>query len=294
MALSGDERFLRRAAAAPPTPDSTGRDALYAWRATSSPVRRAWRDHGADASALASPAADPAFAPEPVSPGDVRRGADSFRRQGDGCSADLSRRLGGDAGLLPATITRGPAAGGRAAGGLRLRGDDLAVLAEGGSVKVRIHGDYHLGQVLRGADDAPDGGEWYPIDFEGEPTRPLEERRAKQSVLRDVAGMLRSFDYAVRLSMREFRADDLAVRMSVQRWADAWRAEVRSLFVSAYRETLGDSPVVPRDPDAMLRALAVFELEKAIYEMGYEMNNRPEWIWVPLQGVLALAGEAGA
>jgi maltose alpha-D-glucosyltransferase/alpha-amylase len=94
--------------------------------------------------------------------------------------------------------------------------------------------------------------------------------------------------------MAEFRADSLATRMSVERWADAWRTEVRSLFVSAYRETLGNSPVVPGDHATMLRALAVFELEKAIYEMGYEMNNRPDWIWVPLQGVLALAGEAGA
>jgi maltose alpha-D-glucosyltransferase/alpha-amylase len=69
---------------------------------------------------------------------------------------------------------------------------------------------------------------------------------------------------------------------------------VRSLFVSAYRETLGDSPVVPRDLNALLRALAVFELEKAVYELGYEMNNRPDWIWVPLQGVLAIVGEGAA
>jgi len=161
-------------------------------------------------------------------------------------------------------------------------------------VKTRIHGDYHLGQVLRGLQPAPEGNEWYVLDFEGEPARPLAERRAKHSVLRDVAGMLRSFDYAVRLSMHGFKADDLRVRMSVQRWADAWRAEVRTLFLAGYRETLGDSPVVPRDPEAMARVLAVFELEKAVYELGYEMNNRPDWIWVPLQGVLALAGEADA
>jgi predicted trehalose synthase len=84
------------------------------------------------------------------------------------------------------------------------------------------------------------------------------------------------------------------VRMAVERWAAAWRTEVRSLFLSAYREALGDSPVVPRDLNAMVRALAVFELEKAIYELGYEMNNRPDWIWVPLEGVLAIMGEAGA
>jgi predicted trehalose synthase len=76
----------------------------------------------------------------------------------------------------------------------------------------------------------------------------------------------------------------------VERWADAWRAEVRSLFVSAYREALGSSPVVPADMNTMLRALAVFELEKAVYELGYEMNNRPDWIRVPLEGVLSLLG----
>jgi maltose alpha-D-glucosyltransferase/alpha-amylase len=76
--------------------------------------------------------------------------------------------------------------------------------------------------------------------------------------------------------------------MAVERWGDAWRAEVRSLFVSAYRETLGNSPVVPGDVNTMLRALAVFELEKAVYELGYEMNNRPDWIRVPLEGVLTL------
>jgi maltose alpha-D-glucosyltransferase/alpha-amylase len=179
----------------------------------------------------------------------------------------------------------------RAANDLRLRGEDLELLADSGSVKTRIHGDYHLGQVLRGEQPAPDGNEWYVIDFEGEPARPLEERRAKYSVLRDVAGMLRSFDYAVRMSLAGFRVDDLRVRMAVERWAEAWRNEVRSLFVSAYRETLGDSPVVPRDLSHTLRALAVFELEKAVYELGYEMNNRPDWIWIPLQGVLAIIGE---
>jgi maltose alpha-D-glucosyltransferase/alpha-amylase len=241
--------------------------------------------------ALATPTDDPAFAPEPVERDDVRRWADAFRRQVDSVLGDLGRRLEAMPTFFPREVQGDLGRVVRAAADLRLRAEALEVLADAGSVKTRIHGDYHLGQVLRGTEPAPDGNEWYPIDFEGEPARPLEERRAKFSVLRDVAGMLRSFDYAVRVSMADFKADDLRVRMSVQRWADAWRAEVRSLFLSAYRETLGDSPVVPRDPDAMAHALAVFELEKAVYELGYELNNRPDWIRVPLQAVLALAGE---
>jgi maltose alpha-D-glucosyltransferase/alpha-amylase len=181
----------------------------------------------------------------------------------------------------------------RAASDLRLHGEALEVLADAGTVKVRIHGDYHLGQVLRGKSTAPAGEGWYPIDFEGEPARPMEERRAKLSALRDVAGMLRSFDYCVRVALSEFKAEDLRVRMRVETWAAAWRTEVRRLFLDGYRETIGDSPAVPREPAAFERALGVFELEKAVYELGYEMNNRPDWIGVPLAGITALAGIGG-
>ncbi|MFL5383862.1 MAG: putative maltokinase, partial [Longimicrobiaceae bacterium] len=293
VALTAMERFLgaaSRSAADPDTP--TGRDALYRMAGDFFPaVQRLGETTARMHLALATPTDDPAFAPEPVGRDDVRRWADGFRRQVDSVLGDLGRRLEAMPAFFPRDVQPGLARVVHAAADLRLRAEALEVLADAGSVKARIHGDYHLGQVLRGMEPAPDGNEWYPIDFEGEPARPLEERRAKFSVLRDVAGMLRSFDYAVRVSMADFRADDLRTRMSVQRWADAWRAEVRSLFLSAYRETLGDSPVVPRDPDAMARALAVFELEKAVYELGYELNNRPDWIRVPLQAVLALAGE---
>jgi maltose alpha-D-glucosyltransferase/alpha-amylase len=238
--------------------------------------------------ALASSADDPAFAPEPVGRDDVHRWVEGFRRQVDGVLRDLARRLDAMPGFFPRDEHARLQQVVRAAEELRLRGEELEALAGAGSVKVRIHGDYHLGQVLRGTDPAPDGNEWYPIDFEGEPAKPLEERRAKLSVLRDVAGMLRSFDYAVRTSLGGFDADSMATRMSVERWADAWRTEVRSLFVSAYRETVGSSPVVPGDEGTLLRALSVFELEKAVYELGYEMNNRPDWIRVPLEGVLSL------
>jgi maltose alpha-D-glucosyltransferase/alpha-amylase len=296
VALKAMERFLgaaSRSAADPETP--TGRDALYRMAGDFFPaVRRLGETSARMHLALATSTSDPAFAPEPVGHADVRRWADGFRRQVDSVLGDLSRRLEAMPSFFPREVQPGLSRVVRAAADLRLRGDELEVLADAGSVKVRIHGDYHLGQVLRGVDPAPDGNEWYPIDFEGEPARPLEERRAKFSVLRDVAGMLRSFDYAVRVSMAELRVDELSVRMAVQRWADAWRTEVRSLFVTAYRETLGESPVVPRDLNAMMRALAVLELEKAVYELGYELNNRPDWIWVPLQAVLALAGEGPA
>jgi len=292
VALRAMERFLgaaSRSAADPETP--TGRDALYRMAGDFFPaVRRLGETTARMHLALASQTDDPAFAPEPVGPGDVRRWADGFRRQVDSVLGELSRRLDTMPGFFPREEHARLQQVMRAAADLRLRGDELEVLADAGSVKARIHGDYHLGQVLRGAEPAPDGNEWYVIDFEGEPARPLEERRAKYSVLRDVAGMLRSFDYAVRMALGDFKADSLATKMAVERWGDAWRTEVRSLFVSAYRETLGSSPVVPGDVNTMLRALAVFELEKAVYELGYEMNNRPDWIRVPLEGVLSLLG----
>ncbi|HEU4559567.1 MAG TPA: maltose alpha-D-glucosyltransferase [Longimicrobium sp.] len=292
VALTAMERFLgaaSRSAADPETP--TGRDALYRMAGDFFPaVRRLGETTARMHLALATETDDPAFRAEPVGRDDVRRWADGFRRQVDGVLGDLSRRLDAMPGFFPRDQHQRLQQVVRAATDLRLRGEELEVLADAGSVKVRIHGDYHLGQVLRGTEPAPDGNEWYVIDFEGEPARPIDERKAKYSVLRDVAGMLRSFDYAVRMALGGFRSDSLATQMSVERWADAWRTEVRSLFVSAYREALGDSPVVPGDVNTMLRALAVFELEKAVYELGYEMNNRPDWIRVPLEGVLSLLG----
>jgi trehalose synthase-fused probable maltokinase len=295
VALKGMERFLgaaSRSAADPDTP--TGQDALRRMAGDFLPaVRRLGETTARMHLALASPTDDAAFAPEPVGHDDVRRWADGYRRQVDTVLGDLSRRLDVLPGFFPRDVHGQLSAVVRAAGDLRLHGEALEVLADAGTVKVRIHGDYHLGQVLRGTRQAPEGEGWYPIDFEGEPARPLEERRAKFSVLRDVAGMLRSFDYCVRVALSEFRAEDLRVRMRVETWAEAWRTEVRRLFLQGYRETIGDSPVVPHDEAAFQRALAVFELEKAVYELGYEMNNRPDWIRVPLAGITALAGIGG-
>ena len=142
----------------------------------------------------------------------------------------------------------------------------------GGAGKfIRHHGDYHLGQVLWGE------GDWIVIDFEGEPARPLSHRRQKRSPLRDVAGMLRSFAYAA-------SASALLNRVSVP---PDWEERAREAFLEAYFGAV-DPSLIPPGQDARARLLAVFELEKAVYELRYELNNRPDWLGIPVAGVVRL------
>jgi maltose alpha-D-glucosyltransferase/alpha-amylase len=136
------------------------------------------------------------------------------------------------------------------------------------------------------------GGDWVVLDFEGEPARSIADRRRKQSPLRDVAGMLRSFDYAVRMAFREQDTTDMRIRAALEAWSEAWRTETRKAFLDAYREATAGAPFVPADAVALERVLAVFELDKAVYELGYELNNRPEWIWVPVLGIRSILGGA--
>ncbi len=150
----------------------------------------------------------------------------------------------------------------------------------------RIHGDYHLGQVLVAETDV------VIIDFEGEPTRPLRERTAKSSPLRDVAGMLRSFDYALWTTARrriELGADPARTMAGVE----SWRNDTQGVFLEAYRDTMGDAPLHPSDPDLERDLLDTFLIRKAGYEVAYEMAMRPDWIDIPLRGLLALAGATG-
>jgi trehalose synthase-fused probable maltokinase len=154
--------------------------------------------------------------------------------------------------------------------GLHERAAGLAALE--GSLKARHHGDYHLGQVLERAD-----GTCVIIDFEGEPSRPMAQRREKRSPLRDVAGMLRSFDYARHAALRSSAnpADPHRVRA-----ANDWYAGARAAFLETYLSTARTRPgLVPEDIAA---PLAAFELEKAAYEVLYELNNRPDWLPIPL------------
>jgi maltose alpha-D-glucosyltransferase/alpha-amylase len=150
------------------------------------------------------------------------------------------------------------------------RAEGLAGLS--GALKTRHHGDYHLGQVLERED-----GSFVIIDFEGEPAKPLALRREKRSPLRDVAGMLRSFDYARHTALRSGDRSDPA-RIAA---ASAWYAAVRDAFLSTYvrRVTAGSTSLLPGEIEAPLAAL---ELEKAAYEVLYELNNRPDWLPIPL------------
>jgi trehalose synthase-fused probable maltokinase len=150
------------------------------------------------------------------------------------------------------------------------------------AVRIRIHGDYHLGQVLY------TGSDFVIIDFEGEPARPLAERRTKQSPLQDVAGMLRSLHYAVhapRLGVGTENANAHTHFRSVAAWAERWYSWVSSRFLNEYLATSREAGYLPSSPSEVKRLLEMYLLQKAIYELGYELNNRPAWIGIPLAGI---------
>jgi maltose alpha-D-glucosyltransferase/alpha-amylase len=150
-------------------------------------------------------------------------------------------------------------------------------------MRIRIHGDYHLGQVLRSR------GDYVILDFEGEPARTLAARRAKQSPLKDVAGMLRSFSYAAYAGLNAFaqrRPDDAK---GLEPWARLWQNAVSTEFLRAYRVTIDatNTKLIPSPTQAQL-LLNAYLLEKALYELLYELDNRPAWVRIPLVGILAL------
>jgi maltose alpha-D-glucosyltransferase / alpha-amylase len=160
------------------------------------------------------------------------------------------------------------------------RFDDLRPL-EGGGWRIRVHGDYHLGQVLRTEED------FVIIDFEGEPARSIAERRAKQSPLKDVAGMARSYSYAAYAALFAFTVHAPDAHASLEQWADTWRYWTVDAFLQGYRSTIGDSPIAPPE-DALAPLLRAFTLDKALYELAYELNNRPDWVRIPLLGIQKL------
>ena len=163
------------------------------------------------------------------------------------------------------------------------------------ALRIRCHGDYHLGQVLY------TGKDFVIIDFEGEPARPLSERRIKRSPLRDVAGMLRSFDYAVHAALQEqidrgvFGPEQAPI---LEQWGRLWSLEASAAFLGGYLEALAaaerEPALIPATEDEIRLLLDVFLLDKAIYELRYELDNRPGWARIPLHGILRLIGDGGA
>ncbi|MGE5238629.1 MAG: maltose alpha-D-glucosyltransferase [Chloroflexota bacterium] len=150
------------------------------------------------------------------------------------------------------------------------------------AMKTRIHGDYHLGQVLW------TGNDFLIIDFEGEPSRALSERRLKRSPLRDVAGMIRSFHYApyhVLLKQALLKPNELCELCT---WADLWYVYVSGVFLRSYFKSAGDAQFIPKEREDTELLLRLYVLEKAIYELGYELNNRPDWTIIPIRGIMRI------
>lgn len=150
--------------------------------------------------------------------------------------------------------------------------------------KTRIHGDYHLGQVLWSESD------FYLLDFEGEPDRPLEERRAKQSPIKDVAGMIRSYSYAASAGLRAFTVSRPMDRERLVPWAAHWQTWASAAFLRSYLRNAEPGGFLPQERGSIDHLLGVFVLEKALYELRYELNHRPDWVSIPLAGIVDLLG----
>ncbi len=231
---------------------------------------------------LASDAEDPEFAPEPISSFYQRSLYQSMRTLAVQTFQTLRK---GQAGLPDA-------ARGLAEEVLGRQGEVLARFQAVtqrpiSATRIRTHGDYHLGQVLY------TGKDFVLIDFEGEPARPLSERRLKRSPLRDVAAMLRSFHYAVCAALRDQEARGLLRpehATVLGPWASFWQQWVAATFLRGYLEVAGEASFVPTAREELQVLLDAHLLEKAVYELGYELNNRPDWVGIPLQGILQVMG----
>ncbi|HEV2440055.1 MAG TPA: maltose alpha-D-glucosyltransferase [bacterium] len=237
--------------------------------------------------ALASDPADPEFAPEPLTAMYQRSIYQSVRSTARRGLQMLRRNTAALDDAARAMAERVAAAEDDLLGRLR-------PLLEGriNAVRIRTHGDYHLGQVLW------TGKDFVIIDFEGEPARPLSERRHKRPPLRDVAGMLRSFEYAALAALADQTARGLAqapdVQTRLRAGARLWTQWVSTSFLAGYVAAAGDAAIVPSDPQAAQLLLDAFLIDKAAYELDYELNNRPAWAWIPLTGILTLLGRPPA
>ncbi len=228
--------------------------------------------------ALAADSTKPAFAPEPFSKEDL----DAVVADAIAQAHQALQTLAAPAQALPPAVAEGA--------GLLLQSREAlldrirsAPALKSTVSKIRVHGDYHLGQVLWSE------GDFYLLDFEGEPARSIAERRRKQSPLKDVAGMLRSFGYAAYAGLFAHTASRPSELERLEPWARIWQAWTSAAFLRGYFTTAAGAPFVPAldtERDALLQ---LFVLDKALYELNYELNNRPDWVRIPLRGIFESA-----
>jgi trehalose synthase-fused probable maltokinase len=229
--------------------------------------------------ALASPAAaiEPDFAPEPFD--------DKFQRSFEDALLELTNRIFGQLRHAQDRVPENakPKVDKALASEPQIIERFHAALSSPiRAVRTRIHGDYHLGQVLY------TGADFVIIDFEGEPARPLSQRRLKRSPLQDVAGMLRSFHYAAHApllaSTGSVNVDD-SNREKLNGWAEVWAKWVSERYLEEYLKTARGAEFLPPSREQIMALLELHVLEKAVYELGYELNNRPGWVAIPLEGI---------
>lgn len=214
----------------------------------------------------------PDFVPEPMTEAYCRTRCESMRRTWKDTWFLLERRRG----ALPAPVREDATQLLERAGELEARAQAFLAMRDGG-LRIRCHGDYHLGQVLW------TGSDYVIIDFEGEPARPLSERRTKHSPLLDVAGMLRSLHYA---SCAGLVGRDHGPARALAPWTECWFRWVGTEFLRAYLAEARPATLLPSAGQTAEALLTAHMLEKAIYELSYELNNRPEWVAIPLKGIL--------
>ena len=205
--------------------------------------------------------------PEPVEPADLKEWTDQVRTM-------LTRLVASGVSEL-AEVEEAVAA----------RIEALSGVTEPG-LKIRVHGDYHLGQVLHSSRG------WMILDFEGEPARSVEERRHKHSPLKDVAGMLRSFGYAAMSALFQRGEPGGREWERLEPWANMWETLARERFLHSYFRKSHEGRFLPADRDEATVMLDFFEIDKALYEIGYESSHRPEWLRIPVRGIHRLLDQS--
>ncbi|MGE5813782.1 MAG: maltose alpha-D-glucosyltransferase [Acidobacteriota bacterium] len=226
---------------------------------------------------------DPAFIAEPLTPAARHALTQSMQENASRALDQLADSITGLAEALASRARELVAARER----IRLAFEPVASTASPVS-QIRVHGDYHLGQVIWAEND------YYIVDFEGEPARTLDERRRKQLALKDVAGMLRSFSYAAYAGLTAYTATRPDQLTRLEPWARSWQAWASAAFLRTYLDIAGKAVFMPADLAETERLLQAYVVDKAFYELRYELNSRPEWVRVPLWNILRLLNRTTA